>query len=88
MSPVALQATTAMDDEKAEAYEELASRMTELHASVALLTHNVEKMAQTDMQVAEMAKVFQQVFKTASAEQQQQQQKQSQQRSNAKRQSQ
>lgn len=48
-----------MDDEKARAYVELASKMTELHASIALLTQNVDKMARTDAEVTSMTKIFQ-----------------------------
>ncbi|GLD96066.1 hypothetical protein PINS_up004744 [Pythium insidiosum] len=55
-----------MDDEKTRAYAELASKMTELHASVALLTQNVEKMARTDAEVAAMTKIFHGVFRNAA----------------------
>lgn len=48
-----------MDDEKAHAYAELAAKMTELHASIALLAHNVDKMARTDAEVTSMTKIFQ-----------------------------
>lgn len=51
-----------MDEEKARAYVELASKMTELHASIALLTQNVDKMARTDAEVTSMTKIFQGVY--------------------------
>jgi hypothetical protein len=51
-----------MDDEKARAYADLAMKMTELHASVALLARNVEKMARTDAEVTEMTKIFHGVY--------------------------
>lgn len=51
-----------MDEEKARAYAELASKMTELHASIALLTQNVGQMARTDAEVTSMTKIFQGVY--------------------------
>jgi hypothetical protein len=51
-----------MDDEKARAYAELAAKMTELHASIALLSQNVDKMARTDAEVTSMTKIFQGVY--------------------------
>lgn len=47
-----------MDEEKAQAYAELAARMEELHGSVALLAQNVDRMARTDEQVTSMTKIF------------------------------
>lgn len=47
-----------MDEEKAQAYAELAARMEELHGSVALLARNVDRMARTDEQVTAMTKIF------------------------------
>lgn len=47
-----------MDPEKARAYEELAAKMAELHASVALLAQNVDRMAQTDEQLTSVTKIF------------------------------
>ncbi|KAF4317655.1 hypothetical protein BBO99_00002579 [Phytophthora kernoviae] len=55
-----------MDEEKVQAYEELAAKMMELHASVALLAQNVEKMARTDEEVTSMTRIFNGVFKNAS----------------------
>lgn len=51
-----------MDEEKARAYAELASKMTELHASIALLTQNVDKMARTDAEVTSMTRIFHGVY--------------------------
>ncbi|KAE8888587.1 hypothetical protein PF005_g2839 [Phytophthora fragariae] len=47
-----------MDQEKTEAYAALAAQLMELHASVALLAQNVEKMARTDEEVTSMTRIF------------------------------
>jgi hypothetical protein len=51
-----------MDDEKVQAYADLAAQMMELHASIALLAQNVEKMARTDEQVTSMTRIFNGVY--------------------------
>ena len=53
---------STMDREKAQAYAELAAQMTELHTSIALLAQNVEKMARTDAEVADMTCIFNGVY--------------------------
>ncbi|KAE9027179.1 hypothetical protein PR001_g312 [Phytophthora rubi] len=55
-----------MDQEKTEAYAALAAQLMELHASVALLAQNVEKMARTDEEVTSMTRIFNGVFKNAA----------------------
>ncbi|RLN11006.1 hypothetical protein BBJ28_00023809 [Nothophytophthora sp. Chile5] len=51
-----------MDEEKAQAYADLASKMMELHASIALLAQNVDKMARTDEEVTSMTRIFHGVY--------------------------
>lgn len=51
-----------MDHEKTEAYAALAAQLMELHASVALLAQNVEKMARTDEEVTSMTRIFNGVY--------------------------
>ncbi|KAH7476481.1 hypothetical protein PRIC1_000490 [Phytophthora ramorum] len=55
-----------MDEEKEEMYTHLAAQMLELHASIALLAQNVEKMARTDEEVTSMTRIFNGVFKNAA----------------------
>ncbi|KAG7383266.1 hypothetical protein PHYPSEUDO_003889 [Phytophthora pseudosyringae] len=55
-----------MDEEKVQAYADLAAQMMELHASIALLAQNVEKMARTDEEVTSMTRIFNGVFKNAA----------------------
>ncbi|KAI9910618.1 hypothetical protein PsorP6_010368 [Peronosclerospora sorghi] len=52
-----------MNDDKAQAYTELAAELMELHASVA---QNVEKMARTDEEISAMAQIFNRVFQNAA----------------------
>lgn len=47
-----------MDEDKARAYAELAARMEELHASVARLADNVDRMARSDAEAAAMTRIF------------------------------
>ncbi|RMX64197.1 hypothetical protein KXD40_005845 [Peronospora effusa] len=51
-----------MDEEKVQAYADLAAQMMELHASIALLAQNVEKMARTDEEVTNMTRIFNGVY--------------------------
>jgi NADH:ubiquinone oxidoreductase subunit D len=51
-----------MSTEKSRAYEDLAVKMTELHASVSCLTQNIEKMTKTDAEITSMTKIFNQVY--------------------------
>ncbi|KAG6962362.1 hypothetical protein JG687_00007183 [Phytophthora cactorum] len=55
-----------MDKEKVQAYADLAAQMMELHASIALLSQNVEKMVRTDEEVTSMTRIFNGVFKNAA----------------------
>lgn len=54
-----------MDEEKVQAYADLATQMMELHASIALLAQNVEKMARTDEEVTDMTRIFHGVYELA-----------------------
>lgn len=51
-----------MDEEKVQAYADLAAQMMELHASIALLAQNVEQMARTDEEVTAMTRIFNGVY--------------------------
>ncbi|KAF4139854.1 hypothetical protein GN958_ATG10962 [Phytophthora infestans] len=51
-----------MDEEKVQAYADLAAQMMELHASIALLSQNVEKMVHTDEEVTSMTRIFNGVY--------------------------
>lgn len=55
-----------MDEEKIQAYADVAAQMMELHASIALLTQNIEKLARTDEEVTSMTRIFNGVFNTAA----------------------
>ncbi|CAH0479497.1 unnamed protein product [Peronospora belbahrii] len=55
-----------MDEEKVQAYADLAAQMMELHASIAVLAQNVEKMAKTDEEVTDMTRIFNGVLKNAA----------------------
>ncbi|CEG39982.1 uncharacterized protein PHALS_10206 [Plasmopara halstedii] len=55
-----------MDEEKVRVYADVAAQMMELHASIALLTQNLEKIARTDKEVTSMTRIFNGVFQNAA----------------------
>ncbi|POM72725.1 Hypothetical protein PHPALM_10520 [Phytophthora palmivora] len=57
-----------MDEDKVQAYADLAAQMMELHASIALMAQNVEKMARTDEEVTSMTRIFNGVYVQSSTD--------------------
>lgn len=56
-----------MDQSKIKAYEDLSSKMVELHGAVAGMTQHIENTAQVNATVTDLASVFLQVYVFVSA---------------------
>nr|CCA16735.1 AlNc14C25G2480 [Albugo laibachii Nc14]CCA21838.1 AlNc14C135G7072 [Albugo laibachii Nc14] len=57
-----------MDQSKIKAYEELSTKMVELHGAMAGISQNIEKTAKVNATVTDLASIFLQVFKNAKSD--------------------